>query len=325
MPTWSELLDEITRRFANGEKDAFDSVRRCALADLAKYTGRNTILYAVGHLQKRQIASADLLSITHEDIEGFMEVIYGLNGHALDLILHSPGGQPDAAEAVVTYLRSKFKDIRVIVPHEAMSAATLIACAADRILMGRHSYLGPVDPQIQYGVYSVPAQAVVDQFQRAKDEIAQDPRTLAVWIPILQQYGPALIEQCENAKELSKELVSSWLERWMFRKARKRQQRAKAVSDALTDYRRWRIHSRPLHASYLKSLGLAVDLLEDDQRLQDLVLTVYHATMHTFSGTPAVKIIENHLGRSFIKLVTFQPPSPPPATVPPSTATPPPT
>jgi len=204
-----------------------------------------------------------------------------------------------------------------------MSAATLIACAADRILMGRHSYLGPVDPQIQYGVYSVPAQAVIDQFQRAKNDVVGDPRTLAVWVPILQQYGPALIEQCENAKELSKELVSSWLQRWMFRKARKREERATAVSEALTDYRRWRIHSRPLHAKYLKSLGLAVDLIENDQRLQDLVLTVYHATMHTFSGTPAVKIIENHLGRSFIKLVTFHPPSLPSGTVPPPTTTPP--
>jgi hypothetical protein len=44
-----------------------------------------------------------------------------------------------------------------------------------------------------------------------------------------------------------------------------------------------------------------VEDLEADQRLQDAVLSVHHAAFHTFSG-PAVKIIENHLGRGFFKL-----------------------
>ena len=42
--------------------------------------------------------------------------------------------------------------------------------------------------------------------------------------------------------------------------------------------------------------------LEKDQTLQDLVLSVHHATMHTFAGTGAVKIVENHLGRAFVKV-----------------------
>ena len=42
--------------------------------------------------------------------------------------------------------------------------------------------------------------------------------------------------------------------------------------------------------------------LEEDQQLQDLVLSVFHASTHTFNGTAAVKIIENHIGKAFIKL-----------------------
>ena len=50
--------------------------------------------------------------------------------------------------------------------------------------------------------------------------------------------------------------------------------------------------------------------LEDDDKLQDLVLSVFHATTHTFDGTGAVKIIENQLGKAFIKQVVVSPPPP---------------
>lgn len=88
------------------------------------------------------------MSIGAEDIQALMEVTQGAQSRDLDLILHSPGGSPEAAEAIVSYLRSRFSHIRVIVPNFAMSAATMIACAADEIVLGKHSFLGPTDPQI---------------------------------------------------------------------------------------------------------------------------------------------------------------------------------
>jgi ClpP class serine protease len=135
MPTWGELLERLQELRAQGRRDALDVIRREALADLANYTGRNVVLYASGHLQKPRVAP-ELLSITNEDIEGFMEVFYGLQGSTLDIVLHSPGGRAEATEGIVKYLRSKFQDVRVFVPHEAMSAATMLACAANRVVMG---------------------------------------------------------------------------------------------------------------------------------------------------------------------------------------------
>ena len=41
--------------------------------------------------------------------------------------------------------------------------------------------------------------------------------------------------------------------------------------------------------------------LESDQTFQDMSLSVFHAATHTFSATPAAKIVENHLGKAFIK------------------------
>ena len=109
-------------------------------------------------------APPSFVSIGEEDTHALMEVTADLEGPDLDLILHSPGGSPEAAEAIVSYLRSRFSHIRVIVPQLAMSAATMISCAADEILLGKHSFLGPTDPQIvlstPLGLRPVPAQAV---------------------------------------------------------------------------------------------------------------------------------------------------------------------
>lgn len=60
-------------------------------------------------------------------------------------------------------------------------------------------------------------------------------------------------------------------------------------------------HERHIDGERAKEIALKIVNLEDDDTLQDLVLSVFHATTHTFDGTGAVKIIENHMGKAFIK------------------------
>lgn len=239
-----------------------------------------------------------------------MEVTSDLSGQNLDLILHSPRGSPEAAGAIVSYLRSRFDNIRVIVPNLAMSAATMIACAADEITMGKHSFLGPIDPQLPLmtpvGLHLVPAQAILDQFAKAQKE-CQDPQKVAAWTPMLSQYGPALLVQCENALEMSQELVAKWLKEFMLKDSAK----AEEVSAWLADHSDSKSHSRHLPRQELIDRGLPISKLECDDDLQDLSLSVFHATTHTFSGTPVTKIVENHNGRAFIKMMRPSPPVPP--------------
>src|SRR5215471_13862037 len=144
MPTWGEILHELQTGQAL-KAPPFDAVRRKYLVSLHAHTRRNTILYATKWTQPG-MSPPELTSIAEEDVQGLMEVIHGIQGEELDLMLHSPGGSPEAAEAFVSYLRSKFSHIRIIVPHLAMSAATMIACSANSIVMGKHSFLGPIDP-----------------------------------------------------------------------------------------------------------------------------------------------------------------------------------
>lgn len=184
MPTWGEMLQELKDLESPKQPAAFDYLRRKYLAALSQRTGRNTILYASRWTQPIQALQIppEALALSEEDVPGFMEVIHGLSPTSLDLILHSPGGSSEATEAVVSYIRSKFDDVRVIIPHAAMSAATMLACSANRIVMGKHSFIGPIDPQLilstPVGRQAVPAQAILEQFERAKAE-CQDPKLLA--------------------------------------------------------------------------------------------------------------------------------------------------
>ena len=185
-----------------------------------------------------------------------MSALHGLEGKELDLILHSPGGSLEAAEQIVTYLRSKYDHIRAIVPQNAMSAATMIACACDEIIMGKHSALGPIDPQITVpttaGHFTAPAQAILDEFERAKQEVVEDPRTAPLWVTRIQAYPQGVLAMCQEAIELSKERVEEWLNEYMFRNQEKREVTS-PVGLATRSYTR--ATEDPLGLSRLKNTG----------------------------------------------------------------------
>ena len=252
-------------------------------------------------MQKSDVPS-HATAIGEEDIQALMEVAHGLTGSCLDLILHSPGGSLETTEAVVSYLRSQFSHIRVIVPQLAMSAATMIACAANEIAMGPYSFLGPTDPQLlltmHLGQRLVPAQAILDQFDRAQRESA-DPVKLAAWLPMLGQYGPDLLEQCQSMLSLSKELVRTWLSHGIFAG---QADKAETASAWLSNHKNFKSHNRHIPRDEIRRY-LPVLPLEDDKHMQDLSLSIFHAATHTFVGTPAVKIIENHVGRAWTKII----------------------
>ncbi len=224
----------------------------------------------------------------------------------IDLILHSPGGSPEAAEGIVEYLNAQFPEIRVVIPQIAMSAATMIACSGSSIVMGKHSNIGPVDPQLiintPTGPTSNPAKAIIDQFYKALFEINEPDKQ--AWAILLNQYGPSIITQCENYIAMSENLVREWLERFMFKNDEPaiRNPIIDNIATYLANHDNFKSHGRHISREKAESIGLKVEYLENDPQFQDLALSVFHATTHTFSSTPAFKIIENQLGKAFIKV-----------------------
>ena len=194
MPSWGEVLTEI-----QAAGTTHDLVRRKYLAQLHELTGRNVILYYSGWLQKAFLTRQGVVGfeVNDSDKNAFMATIHNMDRSlGLDLLLHTPGGDTAATESIVDYLRSMFgRNIRAFVPQLALSAGTMIALASREIVMGKHSSLGPIDPQIN----GIPAHGVVEEFNRAIGEIKADPTRAVVWQPIIAKYTPTFIGECQKA------------------------------------------------------------------------------------------------------------------------------
>lgn len=297
MPTREHISNEIQALKGAGQ----DAIRHKYLKALHKLTKRDTVIYFSSYgIQRPFPVPSAALSVAQDDIQGFMASLHGLKGRQLDLILHSPGGSLEAADQIVQYLRAKYEHIRVIVPQNAMSAATMIACACDEIVMGKHSAIGPIDPQmILAGANGssivIPAHTILQDFEKAKQDIAANPQLANLWAPRLMALPPGYLNLCEQTIDLSKVKVISWLSQYMFHG--QDDQKAKEIGEWLGNFNEHKTHGRPIGFDLSKEKGLNVSRLEDDQKLQEAVLSVFHATMVTFQATNCLKIIENQNGK----------------------------
>ena len=181
-----------------------------------------------------------------------------------------------------------------------MSAATMMALCCDEILMGRHSQLGPIDPQFTIttpdGPRSAPAQAILDQFEIAKAELGTNAAGLAAWLPILRNYGPGLISQCLSAQVAAEEMVSAAMTKYMFAGSsddEKAEEKAKEIAAWFNDHKSHKSHGKPLRYETVKDKKVNVKSLEDEQELQDRVLSAWHGVQLSLSAVAVNKIIES--------------------------------
>ncbi|HZC68811.1 MAG TPA: ATP-dependent Clp protease proteolytic subunit, partial [Nitrospirales bacterium] len=107
----------------------------------------------------------------------------------LDIILHTPGGLVLATLQIARAIQAHKGKVTVFVPHYAMSGGTLVALAADEIVMCRHSVLGPIDPQLG----QFPAASVIKVVEE-KPIAEVDDQTL-----IMADVGRKAIQQVEAA------------------------------------------------------------------------------------------------------------------------------
>jgi hypothetical protein len=305
MPNWGEVLQELQKETIGKLQDAsaaqraaqaaVDTIRRRYLNALHEHTGRNLIAYYSGFLSKPQLSS----SVNDEDKNGFMMAVHELDkSKGLDLMIHTQGGDIAATQSIVDYLHRIFEgNIRAIIPQIAMSAGTMIACSCKAIVMGKHSNLGPIDPQIG----NIAAYGVIEEFRRACEEVKLDPSRISMWQPIIAKYHPTLLSTCENAITWSNAFVKQQLQNVMFGADEGSEAKADAIVSNLSAYHENKTHARHIHIDECIALGLKIERLEDDEVLQDLVLTVHHCFMHSLMNTPSYKMIENHIGRAFVK------------------------
>jgi ClpP class serine protease len=234
--------------------------RRAALRSISKERGATVITLI--HRQE----SMSLLGfpvVRYIDIDDAEEVLRAINdtppGRPIEIILHTPGGMVIAARQIAAALADHDGRVTAVVPHYAMSGGTLIALAADEILIESHAALGPVDPQL--GQY--PAASLIAVAERPGDH---DDQTL-----LMADVGRKAIAQVEG-------FTTRLLERHMAA------DRARAVAHALGSGI-W-THDHPLLPGDLRALGLPVgDRVPPEERA---LMTLYPQPTNR---TPAVEYV----------------------------------
>ena len=191
----------------------------------------------------------------------------------LDLVLHTPGGLVLAALQIARAIGSRKGKVTVFVPHYAMSGGTLIALAANEIVMCEHSVLGPIDPQLGQS----PAASLIKVVEQ-KPIAEIDDRTL-----VLADVGRKAIAQ---VKQAAGELLSH----------RMPTDKAQALADKLTSGT-W-THDYPIFADTGRELGLPISTGMPKEVIE--LMTLYRQPVRSHGGgveylpSPRQKNLERH-------------------------------
>ena len=257
-------------------------------------------------------------SIDYSDIVPFSDQVSALHGDNVDIILETPGGFAEIVEDLVHLLRSKFQQIGVIIPGAAKSAGTIFAMAADEILMGTTSALGPIDAQIGAQGKSFSADAFLTGLEDIRKNAEKEQHLDIALIPILQAISPGEIQHCLNAQAFSRQLVTNWLKEYKFRywdvhsstgetvTDAQKEERAEEIAKKLCDHNNWLTHGRSIRIGDLREMRLQVTDYTENQELNDAI-TRYYTLLRMSFETNIYKIYETPTSQIYRSINTGQP------------------
>lgn len=206
-------------------------------------------------------------TINRDDIVFLVDLLERIQkGSDIDLLLHTPGGDMDAAEKMVAMIRNKVATakFRVIVPDFAKSSGTLMAIGADKVVMSDTSELGPIDPQLvlndgRGNRISHSVQAFLDAYDFHSKALQANPNDLTSQL-MLNKLDPGTMKLFEAAKERARSLAQKHLQRGMLRSGQGTPYTK--VAEDLLDTKRWLTHGQMIGPDDAKLIGLEVEHLE---------------------------------------------------------------
>ncbi|SET27475.1 SDH family Clp fold serine proteinase [Oceanicella actignis] len=235
-----------------------DAMRARKIAQIEKSRESRVILMVHRQETMSLLGFPVMRFINVEDSEEVLRAIQMTDDDMpIDLVLHTPGGLVLAALQIARALRDHKGKVTVFVPHYAMSGGTLIALAADEIVMSRHAVLGPVDPQLG----QLPAASIIKAVED-KPIAEVDDQTL-----IMADVGRKAISQVEAA---ATDLLSKHLE----------PDAAKALAARLATGA-W-THDYPISADEAREMGLPVNTEIPDEVLE--LMTLYPQPVRQTGG-----------------------------------------
>lgn len=231
--------------------------RQDLIRAIEQETGRQLLCYVAGlHTM-----------ISRDDVLFLVDLLHNAKrAEKLDLLLHTGGGDMDAAEKLITMVRNfvGIAELRVVIPDFAKSAGTLMALGADFIVMSDSSELGPIDPQIVLNDgngnrMSTPIQSYLDAYQQHSAALTKNPNDVVAHI-MLQKFDPARVKVFEAARDRARVFAEDQLKFGMFR-APKTGNFTQIAADLL-DTTKWLSHGQMIGHQEAKDIGLTVEYLE---------------------------------------------------------------
>lgn len=288
---WHEFVNDLRQ---SEEEINLYNIRSQVYQEIEKIRGRPLLVYYTQFINPPK--QSRHLNINLTDIDGFTDLIYSVldKCNEIDILLHSPGGTPDATERIVNLIRKRFNDVAFLIPHSAYSAATMMALSGNEIILHPSATLGPIDPQIN----GTPARAFTRGFENVRDLIQEEgPSIIPAYLPMLKKYSLHFLEQCKDAEALSITLAKDWIVNYMFQDEEIEKEDVNLLVNFLSSYDNHKIHSRPIYLEKLKEFKINAHEAKDDLKI---LLREAHILMSGFFElSNFVKIYENSSGLSY--------------------------
>jgi hypothetical protein len=207
--------------------------------------------------------------IERDDVAGFVDLLHNVRkGRDIDLLLHTGGGDTDAAEKLMSLIRDTVDEgwLRVVVPDFAKSAGTLMALAADRIVMSDTSELGPIDPQVLrpdgQGVLTLrPIQSYLDAYDTHAAALRSNPGDPVARV-MLDKLDPATLKFFEAARERARSLAERHLREFMFQPRNGKPGNVTKTASRLIDTKSWLSHGQMIGWQAAEEMDLLVEYMD---------------------------------------------------------------
>jgi len=239
--------------------------RQMLIRDLEVKTNRKLLSYVSGITAQ----------VGRDDIAGFVDMLFNVNqGEPIDLLLHTPGGDIDAAEKLITLLRASVGEVgslRVVVPDFAKSAGTLITLGANSIVMSDSSELGPIDPQIwlKDGSGNDICHSVlnyIDAFNEHARQLRDHPDD-PVSRMMMEKFDPTVLRKFENVRNRARTFAENQLKR--------RGANFSFIASELMDTNKYPSHGQMIGWEVARDIGLNVEYLPPSDATWKLYWELY--------------------------------------------------
>ncbi len=149
-------------------------------------------------------------AIFPDSVTAFEELVYEADpAQDLHFMIVSPGGDGESAVRILRAAQARCRELVVVVPDEAKSAATLLAIGAHTIMMGPTSDLGPIDPQMRLGEHNelTAAKDIIAAVDDAAAKVQGSPGTYALYSSLLSDVTAIRVQQARSALSRTTKLL----------------------------------------------------------------------------------------------------------------------